>query len=93
MLPAGLVVVRTAGPFTADTLPAGLRQPHRVAAGTWGCVRVLDGTVGFDMQAEPPIERALVAGDRQALPPGVAHRLVLDGPVTVAVDFLVAQPG
>jgi hypothetical protein len=56
-------------------------------------VRVLDGTVGFDMQTEPPIERALVAGDRQPLPPGVAHRLVLDGPVTVAVDFLVARAG
>lgn len=89
-LPAGLVVVRTAGPFTAETVPTGLRQRHRVAAGTWGCVRVLDGTVGFAMETDRLIERRLVAGDRQPLPPGVAHRLVLDGPVTVAVDFLVA---
>ena len=46
-LPAGLEVVRTAGPFDATTLPAGLRRSHRVADRTWGRLRVLKGAVGF----------------------------------------------
>lgn len=87
-LPEGLQRVRTAGPFDQDTVPAGLRRDHLVADGTWGCLRVVDGTVGFVMATEPPMDLRLTAGDRQPIPPGVPHHLVVDGPVTVAVDFL-----
>jgi tellurite methyltransferase len=88
-LPEGLVVVRTAGPFDESSLPASLRRDHRVAERTWGRVRVLDGRAGFRMATSPPVERALGAGDAQAIPPGVDHAVIVHGPVRLAVDFLV----
>jgi tellurite methyltransferase len=91
-LPEGLRVLRTAGPFDATTVPPGLRASHLVAAGMWGRLQVLEGAVGFSMETDPLITRRLVAGDEQAIPPGVAHRLSLEGPVRLTVDFLGAEP-
>ena len=95
-LPEGLQPARTAGPFDADSLPAAMRTEHRVGAGTWGVLRVLAGSICFAMATDPPIVRRLAAGDHQNLPPGVRHALTVDGPVRLAVDFLVrptAEPG
>lgn len=90
-LPDGLVVVRTAGPFDEVTLPAGLRRHHRVASGTWGLLRVLEGCARFTMQSDTPIDRDLYAGDVQPIPPEVLHAVALsDG--SVEVDFLVPEP-
>jgi tellurite resistance-related uncharacterized protein len=86
--PDGLRTVRTAGPFDAATVPAGLRRDHRVAEGTWAVVRVLDGSLRFTMATDPPVDRVLRAGDAQPVPPGVPHAVHPDGPVRVAVDFL-----
>jgi tellurite methyltransferase len=88
-LPAGLRPARTAGPFTEATLPPGLRREHEVAAGTWGVLRVLEGSVHLHLRTEPVIDRRLGAGDEQPLPPGVPHELTLLGPVRLAVDFFV----
>lgn len=87
-LPGDLAVTRTAGPFDQDGIPDGLRRDHRVAEGRWGCLRVIEGSVGFAMATERPIERRLGAGDTQAIPPGVPHHVVVDGPAVIAVDFL-----
>ena len=88
-LPEGLRLVRTAGPFDAGTLPPGLRKDHRVAEGTWGCLRVQEGSVWFAMAGDPPLEVRVGAGGSQPIPPGVAHALTLDGPVVLTVEFLV----
>lgn len=88
-LPEDLHVVRTAGPWPADAVPAGLRRDHRVAAGTWGRLRVLEGSVTVSLAVEPPLTRTLLAGEEQPLPPEVPHHLILGGPVLLAVDFLV----
>ena len=90
-LPEGLVVVRTAGPFDESTLPAALRRNHRVARGTWGVLRVLEGCVHFTMQTEVPTQRDLRAGDRQPIPPGVLHAVALTAG-RIEVDFLVPEP-
>jgi tellurite resistance-related uncharacterized protein len=87
-LPEGLTVARTAGPFDAATLPSGLQRDHRVAEGTWGRLRVLEGQVGFAMATEPPIDRRLGTGEEQPIPPGVPHAVTVDGPVRLEVDFL-----
>jgi tellurite resistance-related uncharacterized protein len=89
-LPDGLAVARTAGPFDRDTLPAGLQQDHRVAERTWAVLAVLDGSADFEMATEPPLHRRLGAGDEQPIPPGIAHRVMLDGPVRLEVRFLVS---
>jgi tellurite methyltransferase len=88
-VPGGLSLARTAGPFDQDTLPAALRRNHVVADGRWGCLRVIEGAIGFAMDTAPPVDVRLVAGDRQPIPPGVTHHLTVDGPVVIAVDFLV----
>lgn len=88
-LPAGLRTARTAGPFDEATLPAALRRDHRVAERTWGRLRVLDGAVRFTMATTPPVDIRRTAGESHAIPPGVPHALALDGPVRLAVDFLV----
>ena len=85
-LPEGLVVARTAGPFDHETVPAGLLADHRVAARTWGRLRVLEGSLGFRIFGD---EVELVAGDEQPIPPEVPHAVVLRGPVELVVDFLV----
>ncbi|MGI8661925.1 MAG: DUF3565 domain-containing protein [Acidimicrobiales bacterium] len=87
--PTGLRTVRVAGPFDADTLPAGLRKTHRVADRTWGVLRIIEGSVGIYIETNPVIVRRLSGGDRQPIPPLVPHRLTVDAPVTLAVDFLV----
>jgi tellurite resistance-related uncharacterized protein len=88
-LPEELRVVRTAGPFDAASLPAGLRKNHQVAHRTWGNLRVIEGTVYFSMETDPPISVLLVADQEQAIPPGVPHRLHVEAPMVIAVDFYV----
>jgi len=88
-LPEGLHLARTAGPFDADTLPAGLRHGHRVAERTWGCLRVHEGSVWFSMDSVPPLRVRVEAGGRQPIPPGVRHALTVNGPVRLTVQFLI----
>ena len=88
-LPEALHVARTAGPFDATTLPAGLRKAHRVADGVWGRLRVIDGSAAIALETRPPLDVRLAAGDSQPIPPGVPHAVSVDGPVVLVVDFLV----
>jgi tellurite resistance-related uncharacterized protein len=92
-MPVGLALARTAGPFDADTLPAGLRSRHRIAERTWGVLIVLEGSVGFAMDTAPRVDVRLEAGGRQPIPPGVVHQLRLDGPVRLVVEFWTAAAG
>ncbi len=93
-LPQGLTLVRTAGPFDEVTLPAGLRRPHRVAAATWGRLHVRAGSARLRIDTDPPLDVRLGAGDRQPIPPEVAHRLELGEGAVVEVELLVrADPG
>lgn len=85
--PAGLVLVRTAGPFDEETLPTALRHAHRVASGRWGCLKVLEVSADFSMESDPPIERRLHAGETQPIPPAVTHEVLLTGAVQLVVEF------
>ncbi len=87
-LPEGLVVERTAGPFDETTLPAGLRRAHRLPPGTWGRLRVLDGSVGFRINTDPSLEQDLDAGQTQPIPPEVSHEVRPKGAVRLIVEFL-----
>jgi tellurite methyltransferase len=87
--PSGLVVARTAGPFDASTVPAALQRAHRISARTWGRLRVLQGSVRFTMETNPPMSTKLEATDTQSIPPDIAHAVHVEGPVRFAVDFLV----
>lgn len=88
-LPPGLDIVRSAGPFDAETLPPALQRAHLVADRTWGVLRVLEGAAVFTIETAPPSTHRLVAGDDQPIPPGIPHLVHVDGPMRLAVDFLV----
>ena len=90
-LPDNLAIARTAGPFDEGSIPAGLLKAHLIADRTWGDLRVLEGRVTLHMATDPPFERQLQAGDNQPIPPGVEHALVLEGPVSLAVDFRIRR--
>lgn len=88
-LPDRLRVARSAGPFNAETLPAGLRRDHRVADGTWGLLRVIGGNARFRMTTDRPFDVRLGAGDEQAIPPMVLHQVTPEGPMEIVIEFLV----
>lgn len=91
VLPDGLRLMRTAGPFDEDTLPAGLRRTHRVGAVTWGVLAVRAGTVRITLQSDPVLDVVLRAGDRQAIPPLVPHLLEVSGRFQLVVEFHTAD--
>jgi tellurite resistance-related uncharacterized protein len=72
-LPEGVELVRTTDELTAESMPAGLRRAHRVAAGVWGRLRVLEGSVRFTFETDPPASRTLPAGEAQVIPPERPH--------------------
>lgn len=85
-LPDGLRVVRSAGPFDQDTVPPGLTRSHRVPEGLWGVLTVTDGQLRLSMPPDGP-GQPLRAGQTHALPPGVPHRLLTNGPVSFRLDL------
>ena len=87
-LPQGLGVVRTTAEWDEQSVPAALRRAHRVAAGTWGRIRVLDGRLQFRCATIPPIDVVVGAGESQAIPPEVEHEVAPVGSVRFCVDFL-----
>ena len=92
--PEGLRVARGRRVLSMPSpCPPDSVRTHRVGAGTWGRLRVLDGSVGFLMDTDPPITRRMIVGDEQHIPPGVAHQLSVDGPLRLTVEFLVRDNG
>jgi tellurite resistance-related uncharacterized protein len=89
-LPEGLTPVRRLGPFDQDSLPAGLRSVHRLRPGTWGLLAVRRGQIDFVLPADGP-QMTLSAGQVEAIPPEVPHRLIPRGPVELTVDLLVSD--
>lgn len=50
-------------------------------------LRVLAGVVRCHLEVCPPVDVVLGAGSSQPLPPGIAHRIELDPPARLAVEF------
>ncbi len=87
-LPPGLISVRTTPLWDESSMPAGLRRAHRIAAGTWGLIRLQEGRLRFSMSSNPALEVDLDAGSEQAIPPGVEHQVQPLGPIRMAIEFL-----
>lgn len=85
-LPASVSLVRTTPEFTAETIPAGLCRAHRIAAGVWGVLRVLEGDVTFVLEAKLD-QRFLAAGESQVIEPGVAHHVELSDAARFVIEF------
>ena len=90
-LPDGLELIRVTPTWDEHTLPSGLRRGHRVAARTWGRIRVVDGALRFACETQPPIDVVISEGATQAIPPDVVHEVEPRGTVRFFVEFL-GQP-
>ena len=84
-LPDGLSVRRTTPTWDETSMPAALRRAHRVAAGTWGRLRVEEGRLRFRMAT---LDTVVEAGGVQPIPPQVDHDVEPDGAVRFFVEFL-----
>jgi len=87
-LPAGVSVVRKTEVWDEETMPAGLRRAHRVAAGVWGRLHVEEGQVRFRARTSPAIDLVLGAGDTQSIPPEVDHEVEPQGQLRFFIEFL-----
>jgi tellurite methyltransferase len=91
-LPTRVHLVRTSPEWTEQTMPAGLRRRHRLAGGTWGQIRLVEGRLRFSMASDPPLVRDLGGNEStQAIPPEADHEIEPIGPVKFAIDFLVVE--
>jgi tellurite resistance-related uncharacterized protein len=86
-LPDGVELVRITPTFDESSVPEGLRAAHQVADGVWGRLVVTSGSVGFTFDDRPELIRSVEVGEVQVIPPGRLHRLVVEGPVALAVEF------
>jgi truncated hemoglobin YjbI/tellurite resistance-related uncharacterized protein len=90
MRPAG-TPYRSTQIFDEDTLPRGLRGEHRIKAGTWGAVHLLDGEIALHF-ADPP-RTQLVSPDRPAIiGPEETHWVEPRGPFRMRIDFHDSPP-
>ena len=87
-LPDGLVVVRTTSTWDETSVPDALRRAHRVAAGTWGRLRVTRGALRFVAATEPVTDVIVDAEHPQAIPPDVEHHVEPRAATQFVVDFL-----
>lgn len=86
-LPPGLEYVRTTDQWDNESVPRGLLRAHHVAAGVWGLLVVNSGQVQFLFEDAPDEVFTVGAGDSMPIPPQRKHRVVLDGPAILAVEF------
>ena len=85
--------MRTTKVFTAASVPRGLLAAHQVADGVWGRLVVLEGVVEFVVEATGA-SRAVGAGERQVIEPGMPHHVVPDDAARFVVEFWrPADPG
>jgi tellurite resistance-related uncharacterized protein len=85
-LPGGVELVRVAGPFDEASVPGGLLKAHRVAAGTWGRINVIDGRLRFVWE-DDGASVDLPAGSHQVIPPDAPHRVELCERATFTIEF------
>ena len=86
-MPPGLRHVRTTPEFTRASTPAALRAAHRVAAGVWGRLRVLEGRVRLVFETTPGSVHDVGAGESLDIPPQRAHRVEPGDCARFVVEF------
>jgi tellurite resistance-related uncharacterized protein len=90
-MPDGLTPLGTSAIWDEKTMPDGLRQSHRVAAGRWGLIKVLEGRLRFSAQTTPPIRAVLLPGSSQPIPPEISHEVETLGHVRFEITWF--SPG
>lgn len=87
LIPDDIDYVRTSPVWDEHTLPRALERDHRLATGTWGVLRVLEGQLRFVATTSSRVEVTVTTSTAQPIPPGVHHEVHVTGPVRFAVEF------
>ena len=89
--PAGLRRVSSSPEWDELTVPAGLLRAHRVPPNRWGLLEVRSGRLQFIASTRPALEVTLGPESTQVIPPDIAHRVALLGPVRFSVGFFAVD--
>jgi tellurite resistance-related uncharacterized protein len=93
-IPANWKVKRSTPFFTKETVPAALLTHHNTAAGVFGQLCVMEGTVtyyGFanEQATEPEVKVVINAGQFATSPPEYWHRVELSDDAQFNINFWV----
>lgn len=86
-LPQSATFLGSSGPWESTTVPEEMRSSHKMDKATWGVVRVLEGTAKVSLHLTPVLRSELSKGDSQAIPPEIAHEVVLDANGKISLEF------
>eukprot|EP00977_Amphora_coffeiformis_P022882 scaffold11716_cov165-Amphora_coffeaeformis.AAC.5 len=91
-LPANVVkysqVPKEGTKFTADKIPKGLLKDHTTKAGTWGLIRVSQGTLEYTIMEPQVLVQTLVAPATGVIEPQRLHHVkALTDDVEFVVEF------
>lgn len=82
---------RTTAIFDENTLPAALKGEHRLKAGAWGIIRVLEGRLRYII-IESDTESILMPNKPGLVQPEQLHRVEPFGPVRLQIEFYDREP-
>lgn len=86
-LPAHVTHYKSSPEFTETSTPAALQKGHTTAAGVWGRITILEGSLRYHI-SEPEQEELLLTPDLfGVVEPQMRHEVELVGPVRFRVDF------
>jgi tellurite methyltransferase len=85
--PEGLEPVRRTPEFDQESVPERLLRSHATQTGVWGRIEVLEGELGYWVEAGNGREVRLTPSRSGVIVPEMAHRLLLKGPVRFFVEF------
>ena len=86
-LPPAVEAYRRTAEFTEESIPDGLRKPHRTTPGVWGRTVVLEGQLLYRILQPPPDELTLGADNPGVIEPEVEHEVEPLGRVRFFVEF------
>ena len=85
-IPPGLELAGNSLEFTESTIPDALLREHALAAGRWGVLNVMEGSLKF-VDLEKGEERTVTAPGQVTIRPEAPHHVTLDGEVRCRIDF------
>lgn len=88
-MPDNVAHYKSSPVFTQDSVPAALQRRHTTAAGVWGRITILDGSLLYRItDPSQPAEETLLTPERPGVvEPRIEHEVEVVGPVRFQVDF------
>lgn len=86
-LPDDVAHYKSTPEFTENTIPAGLLRSHSTAAGVWGRIHIIEGTLLY-RELEPALEEHVLTPELPGIvEPQARHEVAAIGPVRFCVEF------